>query len=93
MAIGYTAGSATIYPSIRYTGRQVTDALNTMENEVSIFAGVGSQTVGGRWGDYSSMSVDPSDDCTMWYTGEYMGTTGQLNWGTRLFSFKFPSCP
>jgi hypothetical protein len=93
MAIGYTAGSATIYPSIRYTGRQVTDPLNTMENEVSIFAGVGSQTVGGRWGDYSSMSVDPSDDCTMWYTGEYMGTTGQLNWGTRLFSFKFPSCP
>jgi hypothetical protein len=93
MAIGYTAGSATIYPTIRYTGRQSTDPLDTMENEVAIFAGIGSQTGGGRWGDYSSMSVDPSDDCTMWYTGQYMGKTGQLNWGTRLFSFKFPSCP
>jgi hypothetical protein len=93
MAIGYTAGSATTYPSVRYTGRLVTDPLNTMETEATIFAGSGSQTVGGRWGDYSSMSVDPSDDCTMWYTGEYMPATGQLTWATRLFSFKFPTCP
>jgi hypothetical protein len=93
MAIGYSVGSATVFPTIRYTGRLATDPLNTMETEATIFAGTGSQTVGGRWGDYTSMSVDPSDDCTMWYTGEYMGATGQLNWATRLFSFKFPSCP
>jgi len=45
-----------------------------------------------RWGDYSSMSVDPTDDCTFWYTQEYYATTGSFNWATRIGSFKFNSC-
>jgi hypothetical protein len=92
MAIGYSASSATMYPAIRYTGRVSTDPLNSLETEAVIFSGTGSQTDGGRWGDYTSMSVDPADDCTLWYTGEYMVSTGPLNWATRLFSFKFTSC-
>src|SRR5258706_741025 len=38
------------------------------------------------------MTVDPVDDCTFWYTQEYMKTTGTFNWNTRISSFKFPSC-
>jgi hypothetical protein len=45
-----------------------------------------------RWGDYSSLSIDPSDDCTMWYTAEYLKKTGGFNWSTRIYSFRFTSC-
>jgi len=45
-----------------------------------------------RWGDYSSMSVDPQDGCTFWYSQEYYKTTGGFNWSTRIASFKFDSC-
>jgi hypothetical protein len=45
-----------------------------------------------RWGDYSSMSVDPQDGCTFWYSQEYYKTTGSFNWSTRIASFKFNSC-
>ena len=45
----------------------------------------GSQTDGlTRWGDYSAMSVDPIDDCTMYYTNEYLKTTGSFNWSTKV---------
>ena len=45
-----------------------------------------------RWGDYSSMTLDPNDDCTFWFTSEYYSTTGSFNWTTRIGSFKFDSC-
>jgi len=45
-----------------------------------------------RWGDYSSMSVDPTDDCTFWYTQEYYETTGSFDFNTRICSFKFADC-
>ena len=45
-----------------------------------------------RWGDYSSMTVDPRDDCTFWYTNEYYIGTGSFNWATRVGAFKFDSC-
>jgi hypothetical protein len=92
IALGYTVSSSTVSPGMRYTGRVSTDRRNTMEAEVTIFDGSGAESSGGRWGDYTSMSVDPVDDCTMWHTGQYMAATGNLSWATRLFSFKFPSC-
>jgi len=104
MALGYTTSNATApnFPSIAYSGRLATDPLNTLpQTEVQLIAGGGSQanTCGGgpcdRWGDYSSMSLDPADECTFWYTNEYYssqatGTAG--NWQNRIGSFKFPSC-
>ncbi len=93
MALGYSASSSAIHPAIRYTGRLFTDALNTMGIENSVIAGTGSQTNGlNRWGDYSSMALDPSDDCTFWYANEYIASNGTFNWHTRLASFKFPTC-
>jgi hypothetical protein len=68
--------------------------LGTMESAVTLVHGTGAQLgTFHRWGDYSSMSVDPDDDCTFWYTQEYYKTTGTFNWSTRITSFKFPSCP
>jgi hypothetical protein len=94
IAVGYSVSSGTTYPSIRYTGRVPTDALGTLEGEAPVVDGSGSQQTNlSRWGDYSSMSLDPSDDCTFWYTTEYMETNGTFNWHTRIATFKFPSCP
>jgi hypothetical protein len=93
MALGYSASSSSVRPSIRYTGRLATDALNTMQAENSVIAGIGSQTgTLHRWGDYSAMTVDPVDDCTFWYTNEYLKSSGSFNWSTRIASFKFPGC-
>jgi len=99
MAMGYSVSSSAINPEIHYTGRLPTDPLNTMETEATIIDGMGSQPpttcgptpCGHRWGDYTSMSIDPVDDCTFWYTNEYLTTSG-INWQTRIANFKFPAC-
>lgn len=93
LAIGYSVADGTsVYPSVRYTGRTSSDALNTMESEDSIIAGSGSQTGYTRWGDYSSMRIDPSDDCTLWYVNEYYPITSSYGWYTHIGSFKFSNC-
>ncbi len=93
IALGYSASSSSVYPSIRYTGRVPTDTLGTMQSENIVQAGAGSQTgTLHRWGDYSAMTVDPVDDCTFWYTTEYLKASGSFNWSTRIASFKFPGC-
>jgi hypothetical protein len=94
MAMGFSISSSTTHPGISYTGRLAGDALGTMaQGETSLIVGAGSQTGGlTRWGDYSSMVVDPSDDCTFWYTNQYIPANGSFNWKTRIGSFKFPGC-
>ncbi|MFL5731956.1 MAG: S-layer homology domain-containing protein, partial [Chloroflexia bacterium] len=94
IGLGYSVSSSTVFPSVRYTGRLSTDPLGTMpQGEAEMVAGTGSQTgSGNRWGDYSMMTVDPSDDCTFWFTEEYQQITTSVNWRTRIGSFKFPSC-
>jgi hypothetical protein len=93
IALGYSKSSSSMFPSIAYTGRVPTDALGTMEAENTITTGGGSQQPNlNRWGDYSAMTVDPVDDCTFWYTNEYLKSSGTFNWSTRIASFKFPGC-
>jgi predicted outer membrane repeat protein len=94
MAIGYSVSSSTLFPAIRYAGRLGSDPLGSLTwGEQSLVEGSGSQTGGGgRWGDYSAMTVDPTDDCTFWYTNEYYEASSQLNWQTRIGSFRLPSC-
>ncbi len=94
IALGYSKSSSTINPAIWMTGRLATDAINTMGAEVQVQAGAGSQdsTGGNRWGDYSSLTLDPIDQCTFYYTNEYLKTTGAFNWSTRIASYRFPSC-
>ena len=93
MLLGYSASSGTVRPGIYYTGRLVSDAPGTMQAENVLTTGIGSQTGSlSRWGDYSAMTIDPADDCTFWYTNEYLKTTGSFNWSTRIGTFKFPGC-
>jgi hypothetical protein len=93
IAVGYSVSSSSVFPSIRYSGRLATDPLGTLESENSILAGAGSQLRSlSRWGDYSAISVDPVDDCTFYYTNEYLKNNGTFNWSTRIASFKFPGC-
>jgi uncharacterized repeat protein (TIGR01451 family) len=94
LALGYNASSASIHPQLRYAGRLASDPPNQLaEGEAHLFDGTGSQTGSfNRWGDYSSLTVDPVDDCTFWYTGEYVASTGAFAWHTRIGSFRFQEC-
>jgi hypothetical protein len=80
IALGYSVSSSSMSPSIRYTGRVPSDALGTMESEIDVLSAASvataSQTNSYRWADYSSMAIDPTDDCTFWYTTEYQPTKG-----------------
>ncbi len=94
IALGFSVSGSSLHPEIHYTGRLVGDPLGQMtQGEGTIIDGAGSQTaVLSRWGDYSMMGIDPSDDCTFWYTTEYLKASGRFNWSTRIANFNFPNC-
>jgi hypothetical protein len=92
MALGYSASNASTYPSSWYTGRLAGDPLGTMpQGEGSIINGTGSQVGSNRWGDYTSMNVDPIDDCTFWYVNQYNISNG-TGWRLRIGAFRFDEC-
>jgi hypothetical protein len=110
IALGYSVSNATdVYPGIRYTGRTAGDPLGQMTlGEGVIINGTGVQTTtNSRWGDYTSLNVDPVDDCTFWYVNEYYQVSGvplplpppplpypgtTAPWQTRIASFRLPGC-
>jgi hypothetical protein len=99
LALGYSVVNGTnVFPGIRYTGRLSGDPLGQMTlGEGTIINGSGVQTTtNSRWGDYTDMTVDPTDDCTLWYVNEYYTLAGQQSsaagWQTRIGSFKLPGC-
>lgn len=94
IAVGYNiSNSTTIKPSIRYAYRGPADALGTMGNETEVLAGPGVQTPNlSRWGDYSTISVDPVDGCTMVFTSQFQPANGNFNWSTYIYSFKLTTC-
>jgi len=95
IALGYSISSPDIYPSVRYTGRLADDSLGLMTfQEIELFKGLNYANTYlhsfglNRWGDYSSMMVDPADDTTFWYTNMYTRAVASPgNWDTRIFSF------
>ncbi len=97
LAVGYSAASETEKPDIKYTGKLANEPVGMFRDEVNLIKGTGVQTgFGYRWGDYSQMTVDPSDDCTFWMTGEYYTAASQkesaYGWLTRIGKFKFAEC-
>ena len=93
IAVGYSASSGTVHPAVRYAVRQAGDPPGTLQAETSVIEGGGSQLTNlNRWGDYSAMTIDPVDDCTFWYTNEYLKANGTFNWSTRIASFKIAGC-
>ena len=80
MALGYSVvNGVDVFPGIRYTGRLAGDPLGQMTlGEGTIIDGSGVQrTTNSRWGDYTDITVDPTDDCTFWYVNEYYTLAGQ----------------
>ena len=100
MALGYSVvNGVDVRPGIRYTGRSAGDAAGQMTlGEGTIIDGTGVQlTTSSRWGDYTSMNVDPTDDCTFWYVNEYYQVDGVIGvntapFQTRIGSFRLPGC-
>ena len=99
MALGYSVvNGVDVFPGIRYTGRLAGDPLGQMTlGEGTIIDGTGVQrTTNSRWGDYTDITVDPSDDCTFWYVNEYYTLAGQQSstagWQTRIGTFRLPGC-
>jgi hypothetical protein len=95
LAVGYSVSNASLFPGIRYAGRLAGDPLGQLTlGEASLQEGSGiNMTQNSRWGDYTSMNVDPRDDCTFYYINEYMTQIGPLApWRTRIGAFKLPGC-
>ena len=83
--------------ALKDAGRLATDPPNGLfQGETVMIAGTGAQTATqSRWGDYSSLSVDPADDCTFWFTTQYYTAASAANsfgWVTGIGRFTFPSC-
>src|SRR6266852_1933701 len=92
-ALGFSASSHDLDPSVFVVGRATSDPAGAMAGPLVLVNGGGVQENSfRRWGDYSSMAIDPGDDCTFWYTQEYYKTSGSFNWSTRISAFKFDSC-
>lgn len=95
IGVGYSKSDATMHPQIEISGRTLDDPMGMLRDEQSCtdLIANGSQTSSSnRWGDYSSMSVDPVDQCTFYFTSEYYATTSGASWRTRVCSFKFDNC-
>lgn len=93
LALGFSVSSHDVFPSVYVAARAAGDPLGALSGPLVLVNGSGVQVNSfRRWGDYSSMSIDPVDDCTLWYTNEYYATTGIINWTTRIGAFKFNSC-
>ena len=88
---GGTSGG--VYPSVYIAGRVPSDPINTLESELQVVGGTGSQPdTSDRWGDYSAMRIDPTDHCTFWYTQEFYRVTQSFDWSTQIASVKFSNC-
>jgi hypothetical protein len=94
IALGFSV-AGDVKPSIHYAGRTAADPAGMLgQGEASLMEGTGLKTDTqnpSRWGDYSTVNVDPADDCTFWYTQEYLAANG-ADWHTRIGSFKFDAC-
>ncbi len=93
IAVGFNAMSKNDFSSVYVAGRKASDPRGAMFGPLRLAVGSGVQFNSfKRWGDYSSMTVDPKDDCTFWFTQEYYIASGSFNWATHIGAFKFDNC-
>jgi hypothetical protein len=92
IAVGYSFGGSAHFPGQRFTGRLDGDAKGRMTlRETVLVDGQASQTGTLRWEDYTQTAVDPSDDCTVWYVGDYL-REGASGYSSRIGAFQLGSC-
>src|SRR5581483_4737434 len=91
IGIGYSFGGAPNFAGQRFAGRLAKDPPGQLTLRETVLAeGEAAQNVM-RWEDYTQTAVDPSDDCTIWYVGDYL-KKGETNYSTRIGAFRFPNC-
>jgi hypothetical protein len=92
IAIGYSFGGQSIFPGQRFTARLAADPKGEMTFAESVVAeGQAAQTNTLRWEDFTTLAIDPTDDCTFWYVGDYL-KTGAENYSTRIAALRLPGC-
>jgi hypothetical protein len=92
IAMSYTVSSATVFPTIGFTGRASGDSLGTMGAETILIPGNGSQLdTGNQWGSYYDMALS-NDGCTFVTTGQYYQSSASFAWSTRIGKLKFNNC-
>jgi hypothetical protein len=92
IGIGYSFGGTPHYPGQRFAGRTVDDPPGVLTlGEAVLVEGAGSQTSTLRWEDYTQSAIDPSDDCTIWYVGDYLQSEAP-SYSTRIGAFRMPGC-
>ena len=88
IGIGYSFGSETDFPGQRFAGRLAGDPSGTlMLRETVLAEGEAAQTNNFRWEDFAQTAVDPDDDRTIWYVGDYL-KKGDSNYSTRIGAFR-----
>jgi hypothetical protein len=93
LLVGFSESSSSTHPWVATAGRTLTTPLGTLEPELVSVMGAGSQTdTSSRWGDYSTMSIDPVNNCDLFYTTEYYQTTSSFNWSTDISKWRFSNC-
>ncbi|MCB0078499.1 MAG: hypothetical protein KDD73_13880, partial [Anaerolineales bacterium] len=83
------SASSGVFPGVRYIGRLASDPLGTMPQGEYVLVNGSSPNASNRYGDYSTLTVDPVDDCTFWGTAEYNPAS---QWSTRIGAFRFDAC-
>jgi hypothetical protein len=94
IALGFNSSGSALYPSLAITGHLSTDQAGTMSAPLYLAKGGGAQTNTSKWGSHADMTVDPTNDCVFWFTGEYVKTAKQrgFDWTTQISSFQFNAC-
>jgi len=92
LAVGYSVSGYNLHPAINASYLNLNQ--NSSPTEINLFSGTADEENTFHWGVYSSMTLDPVDDCTFWYVNEYFDTTQFTNptWQTRISNFKLPNC-
>jgi hypothetical protein len=92
IGVGYSFGGTPNFPGQRFAAQLASDPKGQMTlHESTLAEGQASQTTTLRWEDYTTLDIDPSDDCTFWYVGDYF-KTGEERYSTRIGAFQLPGC-
>jgi hypothetical protein len=92
IGIGYSFGGSTHFVGQRFAGRLSADPIGILTlREAVLVDGEAAQTNSKRWQDYTQTAIDPTDDCTIWYVGDYL-KKGATSYSTRIGAFRLPGC-
>ncbi len=92
IAIGYSFGGTPHYAGQRFAARLADDPPGQLTlREAVLVEGKAAQGNTLRWEDYTTTAMDPSDDCTFWYVGDYF-KAGATSYSSRIGAFRLPGC-